>query len=495
MNTGEVESESSSDDEMPSLEDCSDKKVAKPVDGVPKEDGDVEPHEHISHTGCLVQEKVCSMILDAGSCTNMAIKVDKQVLVPFAIENYKDEVLCDVVLIDAGHILFGRPWQLDHKVIHNRYTNCLSFIYNKLKIPLTPLSLKQICEEQITIRKVREYKLREEQLSIQEKVRKENMSENKQKKEKHEIECTEEKSKKMSAFAKKKEVESVLLAKEKLLVLLYKDVYFTNEFHHSFPCEVDSYLQEFTDVFPNEVSHGLPPLRSIKHQINLIPGCSIPNRPAYRTNPEETKEIQKQVNELLQKGFVRKSLSPCSILVILVPKKDGTWCMYIDSQAINKITIKYRYLIPRLDYMLDELFGSCVFTKIDLKNGYNQIHMKEGNEWKIAFKIKYDLYEWLVMSFALTNVPSTITRLINHILHSFIEKFVVVYFADILIYSKTLDDHVEHLHVVLNVLRENILHGNLKKCSFCLESVAFLGFVVSSKGISVDEEKVKAIRE
>ncbi|RDX78497.1 hypothetical protein CR513_41215, partial [Mucuna pruriens] len=335
-----------------------------------------------------------------------------------------------------------------------------------LKISLTPLSPKQVCEDQIKIRKVRKCKLREKQLSIQEKERKENMSENKQKKEKHEIKCNEE-----------KKVENALLAKEKLLVILYKNVYFTNEFHPSFPYE------EFTDVFPNEVPHGLPPLRGIVHQIDLLPSCSILNRPAYRTNPEETKEIQKQVNGLLQKGFVRESLSSCSVLVMLVPKKDGTWRMCIDSRAINKITIKYRYPIPRLDDMLDELFGYCVFTKIDLKSGYNQIRLKEGDEWKTPFKTNYVV----MVSFDLTNALSTFMMLMNLVLCSFIEKFVVVYFDDILIYSKTLDKHVEYLHVVLNVLRENKLYGNLKRCSFCLEYVVFLGFVVSSKGISVDK--------
>ncbi|RDX64026.1 hypothetical protein CR513_57469, partial [Mucuna pruriens] len=326
---------------------------------------------------------------------------------PFAIENYKDEVLCDVVLMEAGHILLGCPWQLDRKVTHKRYINCLSFIYNELKITLTPFSPNKVCKDQIKMRKVRKCKLREEQLGIQEKERKENMSENKQKKEKHEIEYI----KKMSAFAKKKEVESVLLAKEKLFVLLYKDVYFTIEFHPSFPCKVDYLLQEFTDVFPDEIPYGLPPLRGIEHQIDLILSCTIPNRPAYRTNPKETKQIQKQVNELLQKGFVKESLSPCSIPVILVPKKDATWRMCVDSQTINKITVKYKYPIPRLDDMLDELFGSCVFTKIDLKSGYNQICMKEGDEWKTAFKTKYGLYKWLVVPFNLTNAPNTFMRL------------------------------------------------------------------------------------
>ncbi|RDX85918.1 Retrovirus-related Pol polyprotein from transposon 17.6, partial [Mucuna pruriens] len=320
-------------------------------------------------------------------------------------------------------------------------------------------------------------------MSFFSRERKQNMSENKQKKEKYEIECSEEESKKTSAFEKTKEVESALLAKEKLLVLFYKDVYFTNEFRSSFPCEIESLSQEFTNVFLNEVTnvflnevpYGLAPLRGIEHQIDLVPGCPIPNRLVYRTNPEETKEIQKQ-------DFVKESLSPCYVPYILGPKEDGTWHICVDNRVINKITIKYRYHIPRLDDMLDELFGYCVFTKIDLTSGYNQIRMKEGNEWRSTFKTKYGLYEWLVVSFGLNNTPSTFMRLMNHVLRSFIGKFLVVYFDDILIYSKTLDKHVEYLHVVLN-------------CSFCLESVVFLSFVVSSKGISVDEKKVKAIRE
>ena len=307
----------------------------------------------------------------------------------------------------------------------------------------------------------------------------------------------ERKTKKQGSFyAKASDVKNAFYTNQPIFVLLYKEVCFnTNELDESLPSVVVSLLQEYEDVFSNDVPSGLPPIRGIEHQIDFVLGATIPNRPTYRSNPEETKELQRQVEELMAKGHVRESMSLCAVPVLLVPKKDGTWRMYVDCRAINNITVKYRHPIPRLNDMLDELHGSCIFTKIDLKSGYHQIRMKEGDEWKTAFKTKYGLYEWLVMPFGLTNAPSTFMRLMNHALRAFIGKFVVVYFDDILVYSKDLDEHINHLQCVLDVLRKEKLYANLKKCSFCMEKVVFLGYVISAKGIEVDEEKVKAIKE
>ncbi|GKV35062.1 hypothetical protein SLEP1_g43380 [Rubroshorea leprosula] len=328
---------------------------------------------------------VCNVIIDSESCKNVVsnymveklglpvkdhshpyklqwlrkgneVKVTKRCLVSFSIGNrYQDEVWCDVIPMDACHLLLGRPWQFDRKAIHDGHANTYLFVKDGVKVKLTPLKPEETLE-----------KKDEDKALIS-----------------------------RSTFQKLHQESGIAC-----LLLLSK----VNDATCPFPEEIRSLLEEFSDVM----------------------------------NPQEYAELQPQVKELMEKGLVKESVSPCAVPVLLIPKKDGTWRMCVDNRAVNKITIKYPCPIPRLDDMLDQLHAATVFSKIDLRSGYHQIRMRLGDECCLHSKLEM-------------------------VFRPFIGKFVVVYFDDIL------------------------------KCSFLTTSVTFLGYIIIAQGIKMNPSKIDAI--
>ncbi|WVZ50140.1 hypothetical protein U9M48_001426 [Paspalum notatum var. saurae] len=252
-------------------------------------------------------------------------------------------------------------------------------------------------------------------------------------------------------------------------------------------------VREYPDVFPEELP-GLPPVRAIEFAIDLIPGTAPIAKAPYRMSGKEYDELKKQLDELLEKGFIRDSVSPWGAPVLFVKKKDGTMRMCIDYRDLNAVTIKNKYPLPRIDDLLDQLKGAKHFSKIDLRSGYHQMRIRDSDIPKTAFVTRYGHHEFTVVSFGLTNAPAYFMNMMNMIFMRELDQCVVVFIDDILIFSKTREEHEQHLRIVLEKLRENQLYGKFSKCDFWLEKVAFLGHVPGgAEGVSVDPEKVEAV--
>nr|GFA62758.1 putative reverse transcriptase domain, aspartic peptidase domain protein [Tanacetum cinerariifolium] len=230
--------------------------------------------------------------------------------------------------------------------------------------------------------------------------------------------------------------------------------------------ENPSFVREFANVFPDELP-GLPSAREIEFGIELIPGAEPISKAPYRMAPGAP--------------------------VLFVKKKDGSMRLCIDYRELNRVTIRNRYPLPRIDDLFDQLQGAKYFSKIDLRSGYHQLRVKDQDISKTAFRTRYGHYEFLVMPFGLTNAPAVFMDLMNRIFHEYLDKFVIVFIDNILVYSKSKEDHEQHLRIVLEIPRQKKLYAKFSKCEFWLQQVAFLGHIVSADGVTMDPSKVEAI--
>ncbi|XP_026428238.1 uncharacterized protein LOC113324091 [Papaver somniferum] len=269
-------------------------------------------------------------------------KITHQCLVEFALKGYQDSVLCDVINMTSAHLLLGRPWQYDMCAVHNRFENTYTFFKDGKNKTLVPSKSTVVYKEHS------DGKTSELVASIVKQLHAHTLN-------------SHEDSKPMIVI----------------------------------PEKVQPLINQFHALFPYDLPKSLPPFRYLQHQIDFNPGASLPNHAHYRLSPKEHEILQEQVNDLLEKGLIRLSKIPCASLAFLVDKKDGGWRMCIDCRALNRITIPYRFHIPRLDDLIDMLVGSKVFSKIDLRIGYHQIRIRMGDEWKTAFNTREGLYEWL----------------------------------------------------------------------------------------------------
>ncbi|CAL2259851.1 unnamed protein product [Prunus armeniaca] len=449
----------------------------------PADTEDTYNREELFHVNIQVKQSVVQAIIDPGSQKNLIsealvrtvglnttphpkpyplgwiqkdvdLQITKQCTFKFVITNrYIDEVTCEVVPLDVCQVILGSPYLWDRDAIHYRRLRKYRLVKDGKEFHINA------CKPQATNNLLTDNLL--------------------------------------TANQAKRLVNSC--GRFVLLMIRPQDqssiaVTLSTLSLSPAQCSDIGKLQEkFKDLFHDV--QGLPPRRAVEHEIQLVGDSPLPNLGLYRTSVTESDEIKKQIQGLLEQGVIKPSCSPCGSPVLLVPKKDGDWRMCVDYRALNKITIKNRYPLPRIDDLLDQLHGARYFTKLDLKSGYHQVRIHDEDTWKTAFKTKQGLFEWLVMPFGLCNAPATFMRLMNEVLRPFIDDFVIVYLDDILIFSVTWEEHLHHIAQVLEVLRTNQLQLNGKKCEFGKQHLVYLGFIVGAGELKVDLEKVQVISQ
>jgi hypothetical protein len=266
--------------------------------------------------------------------------------------------------------------------------------------------------------------------------------------------------------------------------------------HHAVELKLEDIhvVREFPNMFPDDLP-GMPPERAIKFKIELQPGTAPIVKAPYKISPVEMKELKIQLQGLLDKGYIRPSTSLWGCSTLFVEKKDKELWLCVYYRPLNAVTIKNKYPLPCIDILFDQLAGAQVFSKIDLRSGYHQIKICAEDIPKTAFTTRYGLYEYLVVSFGLTNASTHFMYLVNSVFMPELDQIVVVFIDDILVYLRSMEEHEEHLQIVLQRLWEHQLYAKFSKCEFWIKEVPFLGHVVSPEGITVDPDKVKEVLE
>jgi hypothetical protein len=259
------------------------------------------------------------------------------------------------------------------------------------------------------------------------------------------------------------------------------------------PATIQQVIDQHSELFMEP--EGLPPPRQFDHSIPLIQGAVPVQKRPYKYAPTQKDELEKQIADMLRRGVIQPSNSPYASPVILVKKKDGGWRMCVDYRYLNTLTIKNKFPMPVVDELLDELKGSKFFTKLDLRSGYHQIRLTEGEEFKTAFKTHHGHWEFKVMPFGLTNAPATFQSAMNVIFANLLRKGVLIFMDDILVYTKTLPQHKELLQQVFQLLADHQFFIKRSKCSFAQLKLEYLGHVISAEGVATDPAKIAAIKK
>ena len=386
-------------------------------------------------------------------------RIDEETFsLPVAIQRHHEEITFDVVGMATHHVILGMPWLKKHNPVIDWTKGVLRFEQTGNVTSIHPIHRQRtMIDERLNRRPVEA--------------------------------CVASSSKNKDGFQQRRSDSTATKKGQR-----GKEVRVSEG--SDAPSAIPREYGKWAHLFEEETTaKALPRYQPWDHEIELEPGKEPTFGPIYALSEKELKVLREYIDENLKKGFIRESKSPAGYPILFAPKKDGSLRLCVDYRKLNDITIKNRYPLPNIGELQDRLGQAKIFTKLDLRGAYNLIRMKEGEEWKTAFRTRYGHYEYLVMPFGLTNAPATCQALINNVIRAHLDRTAIAYLDDILIYSDDKTQHVEHVQDVLSCLSQAELRLKPEKCEFHRDSVEFLGFVVSTEGIQMSPDKIKAILE